>query len=491
MAQLYLFDEENIEGGFDGDIEDEDPWVPDPGDCTTPQWDPSCMCFVQCRTYKENAIKEATRFLKANGINPQDLYNEAMLISGNEEEIIDENATAITAGKYHPAGKISVRDNDANINVPLKGVTIKSRRWFNLSNTFTDVNGNFRINRGYRKKATVLVKFKSGAAKIKGINGLLKEWQYVFPTKKNIGLYTKSDMENINYLFNYNANASTNEAMHWVAAHAANSVWDMYRECQVNGLAIPPANLNIWVSSAVTVDASTPMLRRIANPSNVSGAIDIFLASSPVGWPVLSLKRIIQSNLPDITLRYGVNNGANTRRSADINNTFFHELAHSLHYQQVGNSYWGSVIDYILHNRGYGNRTEPDYERIAISEAWGFFIGNTFNEIKYNTTNTATIAVRMRDQLEFQTPDDNVAFQFSSNSSRGWIPFGMLHDMRDNGEPTGTGVIDNVNIYTIPQIFRGYQPTVATVQGYRQEVVASNGNLQATEMGQLVTSYRY
>jgi hypothetical protein len=52
-------------------------------------------------------------------------------------------------------------------------------------------------------------------------------------------------------------------------------------------------------------------------------------------------------------------------------------------------------------------------------------------------------------------------------------------------------VVDNVNTYSSQQIFRGLQPNVTTVQGFRQELLNRNNNQQATEVNQLTTSYRY
>jgi hypothetical protein len=68
---------------------------------------------------------------------------------------------------------------------------------------------------------------------------------------------------------------------------------------------------------------------------------------------------------------------------------------------------------------------------------------------------------------------------------------GLYHDLTDTGEPAWTGVEENVNTYTSQQIFRGLQPNVITVQGFRQELLNRNNNQQATEVNQLVTSNRY
>lgn len=494
LAELYLFDESS----YDGDTQDEDPWIPDPGPACYEYNDKGMPYQVVCPTsrvaIRQNNIVNATKEIVALGLRPIDVYNEAMHLTGNDEEMVPlESATgrSMATARYSPAGFLRVQNNSAGAIENLKGVTVKARRWFKLRRTYTDANGHFSMpDANYRKKAVVLAKFKSGAAQVRGINGLFKVWQYVFPAKKNLGLFTRSEMENIDYTFNYSSDASSNQAMHWVAAQAMNAVWDMYQHCQANNIPVPPPNLNIWVSSAVTSDAATPMLRYIANTSLVSQGLDMFLASSPSNWSVLAIKHVIQANLPDITLRYGKNNGTAPLSSAEISNNVFHELGHSIHYAQVGNSYWTNEIAYTIAHGGYGDKTDNGAERAAVVEAWGFYIGNTFNATQYTPLNF-NIAQSQRNQLESQTPVDNVSVQLFTNSSLGWIPFGMLHDMTDNGvEPIPT-VVDNVNAFTTAQVFSGLQPGVTTVQGYKVEVLSRNYNLQANELNQLVNSYHY
>ncbi len=417
-----------------------------------------------------------------------------MKISGNKDELKADSSTARTSAnegtagrRYRPSGHLSVEDNSAFTNINLKGVTVKARRWFNLHNTITDGNGNFTMGGTYGKKATVLVKFKNGSATTRGINGLLKEWQYVFPVKRNIGLYNTTDMENINVGFAYNASANTNAAMQWVAATFMNNNWEMRANCQAANIPAPPLNLNVWLSSAITSEAAAPMLRRISNSSFFVIGVNKFLGNySTIG----AIYQIVHSILPDITLWYGRDQGA-PLASFQLNNAFFHEQAHAVHYAQVGNNYWAQYIGYIVDLDGYGNKTTNGAGRIAISEAWGFFIGNTFNAAKYTPLNN-TIAQSERDQLENQIPVDNISFQFSTASSSGWIVFGLFHDMTDNAENSGfTGVTDNVNAYNIQRIFGGLQTGVTTVQGFKNEVLNRNNNLQATQLNQLVTDYRY
>ena len=184
----------------------------------------------------------------------------------------------------------------------------------------------------------------------------------------------------------------------------------------------------------------------------------------------------------------------------NLSNTLFHEFGlpyealakygHSQHYSQVGNLYWAQEIIYTVNNGGYGNKTTSGSGRAAVVESWGFFIGNTFNALKYNGPNPNT-ANRERNQLENNIPVDNVSVQLWNTGSQGWIPIGLPHDLIDVGEPASTGVVDNVSGYSIQGLFSGYQPGVTTVQGLRQEILNRNGNSQAAQVNALVTSYRY
>ena len=329
---------------------------------------------------------------------------------------------------------------------------------------------------------------KNGGGIVRGISGVLKVWQYIFPVKKTIGQYSKSGMENINYTYMYNATPKSNQAMQWVAATAMNALWDQYNYCQQNQIPAPPGNLNIWVSAVNTQAAATPMLRRITNTSLISKGIDWFL----MGWQaeLALIKKVVQNYLPDITCRYGYNNTF-TQNSSILNNTFYHEYAHSIHYGQVGNNYWVEYIAYILSNGGYGSKNTSGSGRVATAEAWGYFIGNTFTETKYKNLNINVISDKQRSQLENQIPDNMIDVQFSNNQSKGWIPFGMLYDMTDNGEQGFTGVTDNVSQYTIDKIFKGYLPGILTVQSLKQSILTKNNNLQAAEMNTLTTTYKY
>lgn len=463
IENLYLFNEDS------GDERD-DPWQPQPFK--------KINSAADAEESKVNIITKATDNLVRAGVQPLMLYNEAMRVSGHNDEMILNTEEARPLARYYPTGIITVFDTDFNQNVPVKGVYVKARRFFKMDDAETDGNGRFYINTGFRNNATIIVKFQNSYATTRGINSWCAAWQYFFPIKENIGTYRESAIENINYNFNYNSNAESNEAMNFVAATYFNSLWDSRAYSSNLGIPAPPRQLNVWLSSAITTQASTPMLRYIADRSLISQAIDIFLlgASNPA---LLAIKRVLQLQLPDITCRFGSSN-TSTRRSANLSNTFFHELGHSQHCAQVGNVYWTKVIRYIVRNGGYGNTTsDTNWLRIQLSEGWGFYVGGTYNRTKY--ANIMSVADRERDQLENQ--------DYSTHSPDDWIYDGFFHDMTDVGEPSFTGTDDAVDQYTPASIFNALQPDVAESATYVSRVLSQNNNKQFNEMWRLFWSY--
>ncbi|MFD2786302.1 hypothetical protein [Hymenobacter rubripertinctus] len=375
--------------------------------------------------------------------------------------------------------------------MPLRNVEVKSRRWFTLGQARTDGNGRFSIGQGYRREAKVFVEFKTERATTRGITfgTLARPWELVLPIRHQLGSYTGSQMQGLRYHFSYQADATTKGALSWTAATLFNTVDDMYAYCAASGIPTPPANLNIMLFSRLTSSAATPMLRYLTETSLVSQMISQTL--TPAGQV---LKAVVQRQLPDITCRYEGNGEA--LLTDELDETFFHELGHSVHYRQAGNLYWTGYITLIVEAAAkrlldnsrtsiYGRKTDNGAGLIAVSEAWGNYVGNTFAARKYDAINL-NIARFNRDRLEFQTPNDD------PDDDDRWIVYGMFHDMTDNTtEPPATGVTDNVNSYTTIQLYRAMQPDVMGVRKYQQRVLSQNNNRQASEMEQLVTSYRW
>lgn len=73
-----------------------------------------------------------------------DLVNEAMKITKNFQDTI-KTAGGSTKVSYRPSGTIRVFDTRLQRYIPLVGVQIRGRRWFNFQHTYTDDNGNYSL----------------------------------------------------------------------------------------------------------------------------------------------------------------------------------------------------------------------------------------------------------------------------------------------------------------------------------------------------------
>lgn len=224
LQELFLFTTE------DGDVQDADPWEPAPEPPPeppyTPQWDPTCQCYHQCvqslaaggpvatrKKGKPGKQAEATKKLKKAGVSPRALYNEAMRLSGHPEEALAAAAAAPGSTqppqtqlfgwtRYHPHGRILVQDTDLGA-VPLRGVKVESRRWFNFDDTYTDNQGNFSIGSGYLSLVKISLEFKNALATTRGLSNAWQPWQAVLPINAELGAYEKGNMENIAYTITF------------------------------------------------------------------------------------------------------------------------------------------------------------------------------------------------------------------------------------------------------------------------------------------------
>jgi len=481
IADVFIYSED------DGDNQDIDPWNPVPPGCYDPNnTDPACPI---ARTELVNNTLEATKALDKMGIDRVELYNVMMELSGNKDEILDPTEVKARINSTGTvAGTIKVRDNSINVDVPLGRVLVKTRRWFKLRRALTSPIGQYSISVNYRKKAIVSVHFTDGSTKIRGINNAWKFWQFAIPVKKTLGEFTTAQLQNVSYTFPYNSNPNTNAATQWVAGHTWNTIKDTPIKNGQVGIQTMEGNspLNIWISSRVTRLASAPMLKSIFNTSLLSGAIDFYLFGL-TGPIQVAARQIMQNLLPDITLRYG-KSGGTTQSAADIVETIYHEMAHATHYSQVNNNYWVDFISYIVSNSGYGTKTTNGSGRIAVSEAWGAYIGGLYGSMYYKSFIGNSLAENqgniLLNNLEFQKPSD------TSNPNY-WIPRGLYYDLTDTGEPSSTGVVDNVNSYTPAMIFQSLNTNVLTVGQFRTDLLSRQNNLQSTQVNQLVQSYGY
>jgi hypothetical protein len=412
-----------------------------------------------------------------------------------------------------PSGCVTVQDNRLNIYDPVREVRVITARdrvlglIFN-KHAYTNDKGCWEVNKKYKSKIHVWVKFESATCNIKTMNSNNDLWGYTFPRKAYIGKFGGPNFNNIPIQFDWTNNIDTRQFRNWVASTINNSIYETQRHFAFLGLPHPPGNLKILVTQWGDGNSgAAPMLDK--SPSNstiltsalvVGGTIGgVFLFSyeianaaaatlfhldlpnSSVGSETLFggalLAPIIGVAAPDIV--FNMNNPDDVETD-DIRDISYHELAHSIHFLRAGEAYWLDEIIYTIVNNGYGDGNTPGHGRVEVVEAWGFQMGYNMAHIRYGDAHSEGLFNSWLRQVENRRFDS------------GFIPFGWQHDLVDMNsenptdvdEPVVNGVPlpDNIVGFHNSEIFRTMGPGMLSVEEQKQALqtlLATKGISQA------------
>ncbi|MCG8184435.1 hypothetical protein [Tenacibaculum piscium] len=116
---------------------------------------------------KDDISTSSSRKVLRNQLNEDlwtELENEALRITGNEDDIIEESSSSLAARrrKWYPSGRIQYEDNTTATSriIPLQGAQVVVKRWFRWRRAITDSNGNFRVGKFRSKKVKCAIKWE-------------------------------------------------------------------------------------------------------------------------------------------------------------------------------------------------------------------------------------------------------------------------------------------------------------------------------------------
>jgi hypothetical protein len=450
--------------------------------------------YVQTEVLADLFLPNESNVVNCNTSTTVDaLEEEAFKMTGNYNEYSVESVAPGNDGnrqlsrravrKFHPEGDIRVDNTQLGL-TGVWNVKVKSRRWFNIDHTFTDASGHFRISNSYRGKVHVNLEFQSSHAAIRGIRGY-RVWQIADAIDVEVGQFQNSAMESIGFIFQNNSIVTTEAKRRWMAATTCNALEEYRMMATANSVLTPHKHLNIWLTTEITINdaGSAPMLKKIGNRSLVSAWVDLKLVAAGHPGAVL-IKRILTQFLPDITYGYNVSN-ANTLRSDNVSFVLYHEFGHASHYRQVGSSFWLTYIAYIAARLGYGGPGTFGNEIVEVSEGWAEYVGHVFAHSRY----PRLVASTWQNYSEKSWRDKIENFI----ARPGQYPFdggGAMFDMTETGEPIST-IQDEVNAYTMAEIFQSMQFTTVSVPIFHQTVLLLNSNKQKTAVDLLYSSYGF
>ena len=441
IEDLFLLEPADIEGEEDDDINDEEG--------TT---------VLNKKTVSNNFLL--------------DLEDEALRITNNQKEKVVDDAVFARRRKKRPEGRIMVRNTVTNRDEPVVGVKVKTRRWFKWGEGWTNQNGDYSINRKYRRDVNYTVVFKNSRG--------FKIWPStisISSARYRAGKHNRSG---------HNITFSTN-SVGWRWSTVNNATVKYLDYCTQFGIGRPHSNLRI-VANGKSGGGAAPMLRRTLGAVGFRTNSDLvsYLNKSAISLPLNKIWLILRFVLPDVIIK------ANASQGTDgVFETTFHELAHTSHFKKVGNGYWVKYINYIITYGAYGNGNGKNAGLCALGEAWGYHVGQ-FLTIQEFGNNNRILSLNAFENFDPRNRPDNIAQAIYRNRSgwTGWMPCGIMHDLIDtNTDLVRTGFRDNVSGYTIRNIYNALDRGVESPQTFRDRLLRENNNRDATDVRALFEAY--
>ncbi|WP_233882153.1 hypothetical protein [Tenacibaculum piscium] len=407
-----------------------------------------------------------------------DLEDEALKLTGNYTKSNNEdnsgNNLAYRRNKRRPQGHIRVRNTVTGGNDPVVGVKVKTRRWFKWAKGWTNSQGFYRVNRGYRRSVRYTVVFKNTRG--------FKIWPStisISSARYRAGKHSK---------YGHSITFGTN-SVGWRWSTVNNATVKYLDYCTQFGIGKPHSNLRI-VANGKSGGGAAPMLRRTWGAVGFRTNSDLvsFLNKSAIFLPLNKLWLILRFVLPDVIIK------ANASQGTDgVFETTFHELAHTSHFKKVGNGYWVKYINYIITYGAYGDGTGKNAELCALGEAWGFHVGQ-FLTIQEFDNNNRLLSLNTFENFDPRNRPNNIAKSFYSFGSgwTGWMPCGIMHDLMDEDiDEVRTGFDDNVSGYSIRNIYDALDRGIESPQAFRDRLLSENGNRDEADVRELFEAYHW
>ncbi len=298
-----------------------------------------------------------------------DLEDEALRITDNLEEPKDKqdsiNCLFARKSKRRPQGYVKVRNTVTGENDPVIGVKVITRRWFKWAKSWTDSQGFYRINRGYKRSVRYTVVFKN----IRGFE-IWPSTISISSARYRAGKHSK---------YGHNITFGTN-SVGWRWSTVNNATVKYLDYCTQFGIGKPHSNLRI-VANGKFGSGAAPMLRRTWGWIGFRSNSDLisFFSKITISVPINALWLVTRFVLPDIIIK------ANASQGTDgVYSNTFHELAHASHHKKVGSGYWIKYINYIITYGTYGDGHGYNSGYAGVSEMWSYYISARLIEEEFD-----------------------------------------------------------------------------------------------------------
>ena len=324
------------------------------------------------------------------------LYAISFTLTGNEDELSQDteptpratttNCTKKCIGKswwkvcwtvcdtyYNPDGYIKVETPSGDVG--FKGVKVRMWRWFSYADAITNSSGYYYCTARFNK---ILVGNSINYKLIYECKRDNNSWTFNKSIAGAACLWRDSYGLGFHSPDGHSMTFCTNSD-YWGRAVLSNAIYDYIGYAVVDGIALPPAHLDIADKQSNKLTSSAPLLKNHVNWSlvyaypnfwGVVGTIVGYASFVTYGWA-----------LPDLILRYT----KDIIKYNKIISIVWHELTHASQLQRMksekgylwASDYWSANVYQQASNalnspdeNSYGNKGDERWQIIALSEGW-------------------------------------------------------------------------------------------------------------------------
>jgi hypothetical protein len=279
--------------------------------------------------------------------------------------------------KYYPEGYIKV--NTPSGDVGLKGIKVRTSRWFYYINMRTNASGYYSSTSSYY--SDILIGNSAGYdIFFDGVNGS-NSWTFSATLFGVLCFWTSSYGAGSHSPNGHSMTFYTNSD-YWGRAVLHNALYDYMTYARADGVSLPPSPLDIASKESSNLTSSAPLLKNHFDYGFFTAATIATIAATyftPIG---LVIGAVALRLSPDLILRYNKTLSSYNRITAIA----WHELTHASQLQRMksdkgywwASDYWSTVVyreakNAITTSSSYGSKGDDSWQVIALAEGWAYY----------------------------------------------------------------------------------------------------------------------
>ncbi len=261
-----------------------------------------------------------------------------------------------------PSGRITIEDPEKEDKpFGVAGVRVTCNSFVKFASGYTDRDGYYTLNKKFSSKPRYRLEFRNEKGFSIGMNLILMP--------ASVSTLGEGGPGGIDSHITRDS-----EGKLFRRCVVNNAAYEYFSRCTEADMDIlpPPGGLRFWILNSLDCSSSVMM--------HQGAVISHALIAGYLGPYALLVKLF----LPDITI------GTKDRETyARIYSATMHELAHSSHYAQVGNTYWNNYVQYIIESyvtqgqMAYGTGDGDRAGYCEVGEMWGYFLESVLYQDRY------------------------------------------------------------------------------------------------------------